>query len=45
VVGWLADVSSLAFAFKLCGWLPLLGIFVVFLPDLERKRLAAASAG
>jgi FSR family fosmidomycin resistance protein-like MFS transporter len=42
VVGWLADVSSLSFAFKLCGWLPLLGIFVLFLPDLDRKQPAAA---
>ena len=42
VIGWLADVSSLAFAFKLSGWLPLLGIFVIFLPDLDCKRLAVA---
>ena len=41
VIGWLADVSSLAFAFKLSGWLPILGIFVIFLPDLDRKPAIA----
>ncbi len=41
VIGWLADVSSLAFAFKLSGWLPILGIFVIFLPDLDRKPVPA----
>lgn len=35
VLGMLADKTSIEFVFKACSFLPLLGLFAVFLPDLE----------
>jgi len=35
VLGWVADQSGIVFVFKLCSFLPLLGILTVFLPHLE----------
>ena len=34
-LGVLADVTSLMFVFKVCAWLPALGLLTAFLPDLE----------
>lgn len=39
-LGRLADVTSMEFVFDVCGYLPLLGLFTIFLPDLERLRNA-----
>jgi FSR family fosmidomycin resistance protein-like MFS transporter len=36
-VGWLADLTSLALAFKLCGLLPALGLAMLWLPGTERR--------
>ena len=33
--GWLADVTSIDFIFKVSTWLPLLGIIAVMLPDIK----------
>lgn len=33
--GWLADLTSVEFIFKVSTWLPLLGIVAVFLPDVR----------
>jgi FSR family fosmidomycin resistance protein-like MFS transporter len=41
VVGGLADYTGIEFAFQLCALLPAIGLFVVFLPDLDRKRAPA----
>lgn len=38
VLGAVADVTSITYIFKLCAWLPLLGIFAVFLPDMSSKK-------
>ena len=38
-LGSLADVTSIEFVYQLCAWLPLLGLFTWFLPDIERERL------
>lgn len=38
VLGAVADVTSITYIFKLCAWLPLLGIFAVFLPDMSNKK-------
>jgi len=37
VLGWLADVTSIEFVYRLCSFLPLLGLLAVFLPDIRRS--------
>lgn len=37
VLGKLADRHSIEFVYRLCSYLPLLGIFTAFLPDLRRR--------
>jgi FSR family fosmidomycin resistance protein-like MFS transporter len=37
LLGELADRTSLNFVFQLCSYLPLLGIFAVFLPNLDKR--------
>lgn len=44
VLGELADATSIGFVYKVCSFLPLLGILTVFLPDMEGMRRAAAKA-
>ena len=41
VLGQLADATSIAFVYKVCSFLPLIGILTVFLPDVEGKRAKA----
>ena len=36
VLGWLADATSIEFVYRICAFLPLIGILTVFLPDVER---------
>ena len=36
--GWLADLTSIGFVFRISTWLPLLGIVAVFLPDVRPKE-------
>jgi len=38
VLGKLADVTSVQYVFKICAFLPLIGIFTGLLPNLEHKR-------
>lgn len=42
VLGDLADATSIAFVYKVCSFLPLIGILTMFLPNLESKRQARA---
>ncbi|WP_118180606.1 MFS transporter [Paraburkholderia phosphatilytica] len=42
VLGQLADATSIAFVYKVCSFLPLLGVLTVFLPDVEGKKAKAA---
>ncbi|MBV7486594.1 MFS transporter [Bordetella sp. BOR01] len=37
-LGHLADVTSIAFVYEVCAYLPLLGIVAFLLPDIERKK-------
>ena len=37
-LGWLADQTSIAFVYKVCSFLPALGILAAFLPDLHLRR-------
>jgi FSR family fosmidomycin resistance protein-like MFS transporter len=44
LLGRLADMTSLAYVYQLCSFLPAIGLLAIFLPDLEtesrrRKRL------
>ncbi len=34
-IGWMADATSITYVFWLCGFLPLLGVLAVFLPDVK----------
>jgi MFS transporter, FSR family, fosmidomycin resistance protein len=43
VLGQLADATSIAFVYKVCSFLPLIGILTVLLPDVEGKRLKKAA--
>lgn len=36
--GWLADMTSIEFIFKVSTWLPILGIIAVWLPDVRPGR-------
>jgi FSR family fosmidomycin resistance protein-like MFS transporter len=38
VLGKLADHYGIEFVYHICSYLPLLGIFTAFLPDLRRGR-------
>ena len=41
VLGRLADATSIGFVFKVCAYLPLIGVFTGFLPNIEgRKKVA-----
>ena len=35
IMGWLADITSIAFVYRVCAFLPAIGILTVFLPNLE----------
>ena len=37
VLGQLADVTSIEFVYKVCAFLPLLGVLAAFLPDIKEK--------
>jgi FSR family fosmidomycin resistance protein-like MFS transporter len=37
-LGVLADVTSVTFIFKVCAWLPALGLLTALLPDIEPRR-------
>jgi FSR family fosmidomycin resistance protein-like MFS transporter len=38
LMGWLADLTSLATVYRLCAFLPLLGLLAWLLPTIERPR-------
>lgn len=37
LLGWLADHTSIEFVFRVCAWLPLIGVFTILLPDVEHR--------
>ncbi|SHL54872.1 MFS transporter [Flavobacterium saccharophilum] len=39
VLGKLADVTSIEYVFKICAFLPLIGIIAGFLPNIESKKV------
>lgn len=38
VLGQLADATSIEFVFRVCSFLPLIGVLTIFLPNLEQRR-------
>ena len=38
LLGWLADATSMDTVYRICAFLPLIGLLTVFLPNLERSR-------
>jgi FSR family fosmidomycin resistance protein-like MFS transporter len=40
VLGLLADATSIGLVFKVCSFLPLIGLLTAFLPRLPQRRLA-----
>ncbi len=40
LLGKLADLTSIDFVYRVCSFLPLIGLLTWFLPNLEHKRLA-----
>ena len=41
-LGWLADQTSIGFVYRLCGFMPALGILAAFLPNLKKLDKQAA---
>jgi FSR family fosmidomycin resistance protein-like MFS transporter len=44
-LGKLADYTSIIFVFKVCAYLPLIGLLTAFLPHIESRRKPAQVAG
>jgi MFS transporter, FSR family, fosmidomycin resistance protein len=43
VIGTLADATSIEFVFRVCAFLPAIGILTIFLPNLSRLRIAESA--
>ena len=41
-LGWLADETSIGFVYRLCGFLPALGLLAAFLPNMKKLDRQAA---
>ena len=41
LLGELADVTSIAFVYHVCAYLPVIGLLTAFLPDLETRKAVA----
>jgi FSR family fosmidomycin resistance protein-like MFS transporter len=39
VLGEIADSQGIEFVYRLCAFLPLIGVITVFLPDIEKRRV------
>jgi FSR family fosmidomycin resistance protein-like MFS transporter len=44
LLGELADVTSITFVYKVCSFLPAIGLLTAFLPNIEPARQRAAKA-
>jgi FSR family fosmidomycin resistance protein-like MFS transporter len=42
VLGWIADLTSIAFVYHICAFLPALGLLAAFLPEMAPKRAGRA---
>lgn len=41
ILGQLADLTSISFVYRVCSFLPLIGLLTAFLPNIESRRIAA----
>jgi len=41
VLGKVADSHSIEYVYRLCAYLPLLGILAIFLPNVEKRHAGA----
>jgi FSR family fosmidomycin resistance protein-like MFS transporter len=41
VLGYIADQTSIDFVYRICSFLPLLGLLTVFLPDMRAAKARA----
>ena len=37
ILGYIADLSSLEYVYRICSYLPLIGLIAVFLPNLQKR--------
>jgi FSR family fosmidomycin resistance protein-like MFS transporter len=44
LLGQLADRTSIEYVYRLCAYLPLIGLLTAFLPDLDQPATAHAPA-
>jgi len=44
-LGKLADATSIGFVYRVCSFLPVIGLLTVFLPNLETAMVAKRRAG
>jgi MFS transporter, FSR family, fosmidomycin resistance protein len=42
VLGWLADATSIEHVYRICSYLPAIGLLAAFLPRFEPARKRAA---
>lgn len=42
VLGWLADYTSIDFVYKVCAYLPAIGLLTILLPETDKKKTASA---
>jgi MFS transporter, FSR family, fosmidomycin resistance protein len=42
VLGWLADATSIEYVYRICSYLPAIGLLAAFLPHFEPRRKRAA---
>lgn len=40
ILGYIVDQTSIEYVYKICSFLPLLGIITIFLPNIRRKHIA-----
>lgn len=40
ILGYMVDKTSITFVYELCSYLPLIGIFTIFLPNLHKRKQA-----
>ena len=43
VLGKLADATSIDFVYKVCAFLPMIGILAAFLPNLEKTNVSTVA--
>ena len=44
LLGELADHTSIDFVYKVCAFLPVIGLLTAFLPNLEKRRMKQSPA-